>query len=200
MRTVAAFDFDKTLTNSDTLVRFVWFSCGIGRLLAGFLFYSPLLVLMKLHLYPNWKAKQKVFAYFFRGCDYHHFQQLGQEFANEVERIKNNETVEKLEAHLAKGDTVYVVSASIAEWVRPWCEGQGVSGVIATEVEVDDKGCLTGRFKSRNCYGKEKVRRLLEFEPNRASYCLYAYGDGRGDRELLAFADKPQTVIAHSSR
>lgn len=48
-------------------------------------------------------------------------------------------------------------------------------------------GILTGRFLSANCYGQEKVNRLLEKEPERDSYILYAYGDSRRDRELLAF-------------
>ena len=49
---------------------------------------------------------------------------------------------------------------------------------------------MTGNFLSRNCYGEEKVRRLLELEPNRNSYILYAYGDSKGDKELIEFADK----------
>lgn len=51
------FDFDGTLTTSDTLLEFIKYAKGKGRFLMVFLMYSPLLVLMKLHLYPNWKAK-----------------------------------------------------------------------------------------------------------------------------------------------
>ena len=53
------FDFDGTLTTSDTLLEFIKYAKGKGRFLMVFLMYSPLLVLMKLHLYPNWKAKQR---------------------------------------------------------------------------------------------------------------------------------------------
>ena len=52
------FDFDGTLTTSDTLLEFIKYAKGRSRFLMVFLMYSPLLVLMKLHLYPNWKAKQ----------------------------------------------------------------------------------------------------------------------------------------------
>ena len=54
------FDFDGTLTTSDTLLEFIKYAKGKGRFLMVFLMYSPLLVLMKLHLYPNWKAKQRI--------------------------------------------------------------------------------------------------------------------------------------------
>ena len=64
---IYAFDFDGTLTTKDTLIEFIRFSKGIVRLFLGFLLFSPLLILMKLHLYPNWKAKQRVFSWFFKG-------------------------------------------------------------------------------------------------------------------------------------
>ena len=54
---------------------------------------------------------------------------------------------------------------------------------------------ITGRFKTPNCYGQQKVERLLELEPARDTYLLYAYGDSLGDRELLALADYSNTVI-----
>ena len=59
---IYCFDFDGTLTTSDTLLEFIKYAKGTGRFLMVFLMYSPLLVLMKLHLFPNWKAKQQIFA------------------------------------------------------------------------------------------------------------------------------------------
>ena len=59
MMRIYAFDFDGTLTTKDTLIEFIRFSKGRVRLFLGFLLFSPLLILMKLHLYPNWKAKQR---------------------------------------------------------------------------------------------------------------------------------------------
>ena len=88
------------------------------------------------------------------------------------------------------GATVYVVSASIEEWVRPWCYRQGVKDVLCTKAEIGSDGRLTGQLKGPNCYGQEKVNRLLEVEPRRQSYTLHAYGDSRGDRELMAIAEK----------
>jgi phosphoserine phosphatase len=61
--------------------------------------------------------------------------------------------------------------------------------VLGTQVEVID-GKLTGRFLSKNCYGQEKVNRILSLYPNRQEYNLTAYGDSRGDKEMLAFADE----------
>ena len=189
-RCVAVFDFDGTLTRCDTLPRFILFACGPWRFCVGFLLFSPLLVLMKLRLYPNWRAKQRVFAYYFRDMDYERFAELGRRFANVIERFRRKEITDLLKQYVASGATVYVISASMEEWVRPWCQKLGVKGVLCTKVEVGDDGRLTGRLKAPNCYGQEKVNRLLEVEPQRQSYTLHAYGDSRGDREMIAFADK----------
>ncbi len=64
--------------------------------------------------------------------------------------------------------------------------------------QQDAHGRLTGRFSSRNCYGQEKVNRLLRVEPHRETYRLIAYGDSRGDREMLAFADEGIRINGNS--
>ena len=65
MKQIYAFDFDGTLTTRDTLLVFTRYAKGTRAFLWGFLRHAHLLVLMKLRLYPNWKAKQRVFSYFF---------------------------------------------------------------------------------------------------------------------------------------
>lgn len=85
-----------------------------------------------------------------------------------------------------EGAEVVIISASIDNWVQPFFPSVKVLG---TQVEVRD-GRLTGRFLSSNCFGQEKVNRLLTVYPQRSDYHLTAYGDSKGDRELLAFADE----------
>ncbi len=189
-RTIAAFDFDGTLTSKDSFPAFIRFATGTTRFLAGFALFSPVLALMKLRLYSGGKAKEQVFSHFFKGMEYERFRTLGNAFATEVETMRNEPVINRLKGHIASGDTVYVISASIREWVEPWCQRQGVTAVLTTEVQVDATGKLTGRFKTRNCNGQEKVRRLLQVEPARADYRLVAYGDSKGDRPLLELADE----------
>lgn len=189
-RTIAIFDFDGTLTTKDTLLEFIKFACGIKAFYIGFFLHSPLLILMKLGLYPNWEAKQKVFSWFFKGMPYTTFAKYGEDFAEVIKTIMKETTLAILRKHQSEGADIYVISASVDEWVRPFCMQLGIKDVIATQIETDSKGMLTGRFASPNCYGKEKVRRFLEIEPSRSEYYLYAYGDSRGDKEIILFADK----------
>lgn len=188
--TVAVFDFDGTLIRKDSFLEFIKFVFGKRAFLTGFFLNSPYLVAFKLKLYPNWKAKERVFSYFFRGMAYEQFCRLGQDFAAALPAMQKSRQVDALRNHKLAGHRVYVVSASVEEWVAPWCLNLGVDNVLATNVEVKE-GRLTGRLLSKNCYGQEKVNRLLEVEPERNSYILHAYGDSRGDKEMLAFADFP---------
>ena len=74
------------------------------------------------------------------------------------------------------------------DWVRCFFADDMPLTIVGTELEVVDNR-LTGRFKTHNCYGAEKVRRLeaVLSEP-RSNYHIVAYGDSRGDKELLAYA------------
>ena len=114
MNKIYAFDFDGTLTRRDTLLEFIRYSCGNKAFCKGFLRYSPLLVLMKLGQYPNWKVKQKVFAYFFKGMPLKDFDQQGRLFA-----LDNQ--------HLLRPKGVDMVKKAQAE-DAPWGEGGGHSG------------------------------------------------------------------------
>lgn len=190
---IYCFDFDGTLTTSDTLLEFIKYAKGRGRFLMVFLMYSPLLVLMKLHLYPNWKAKQQIFAHLFAGMRIEKFDALCRGFAEESQHLLRPKSITLMHEALVAGAQVFIVSASIDNWVRPFFDIRNLKGVqvLGTQIEVED-GKLTGRFKSNNCYGKEKVHRITEalksFE--RSEYEIEAFGDSRGDKEMLAFADK----------
>lgn len=186
MKKIYAFDFDGTLTTRDSFLEFIRYVCGNWALCKGILRYSPLLVLMKLGLYPNWKAKQKVFAYFFKGMPLKDFAQQGRLFALDRQHLLRPQGVDMVKQAQAEDAEVLIVSASIDYWVQPFFPEVKVVG---TQVEVEE-GCLTGRFLTKNCYGQEKVNRILALYPHRNEYELIAFGDSAGDKELLAFADE----------
>ena len=186
---VAVFDFDGTLTTKDTLLEFIKFSCGIKRFCIGFALLSPFLLLMKMRLYPNGKAKEKILSFFFKGWDYERFSLIGHRFSKNIDSFVRKKIVSCLHDHLMRGDIVYVVTASIEEWVRPWCIQHGVNYVLATKMEIQNRK-LTGRLSTPNCYGQEKVNRFLKMESNRTDYYLIVYGDSKGDIEMMDLADE----------
>ena len=196
MKKLYAFDFDGTLTTRDTLLEFIRYACGTRAFVFGFLRHAHLLVLMKLRLYPNWKAKQNIFSYFFKGMSLETFNALCQRFAADNRQLLRPEGIRTIGQARAEGADVVIVSASIDNWVQPFFTNQSGQTddrpevkVLGTQIEIVD-GRLTGRFLTKNCYGQEKVNRILALYPDRSTYHLIAFGDSRGDSELLAFADE----------
>ena len=201
MRRVFAFDFDGTLTTADTLIAVIRYARGTVALAVGLLLYSPMLVLMKMGLYPNWKAKQRVFSHFFRGMSEADFDDRCRRFAHTHPHLLRQTGLEYIRQVREQGHRVVVVSASVDRWIEPFFDflpqsevrGDEKSAEVkvrGTEIEVKS-GILTGRFLTPNCYGAEKVRRLREAVPDVDGCDVVAFGDSRGDRELLAMAVEP---------
>mgnify|MGYP003992098247 CR=1 FL=1 len=186
---IALFDFDGTITTDDSLIRFIRFVVGDLKTLWGMVFLSPMLVVYKLKLIPNYKAKQMMLSYFFKGMDKQQFQKIAEEYSlKHIDTILRPKAMEKITWHKELGHKVIVVSASIECWIRPWCDQNGLD-LIATKIEVKD-GLITGKFLTKNCYGIEKASRVKEaYNLDDYDY-IYAYGDSRGDKELLELADK----------
>lgn len=188
---IHVFDFDGTLTKSDTLLEFIRYVNGPWRLWLSLLLFLPELLLMKLHLRDNGRTKEKLFAWHFRGEWDSDFAEYCEGFALDCPEVMCEAGMATLRKALNQGERVFVVSASVDRWVEPFFHG--ATQVLGTQIEVQD--CkLTGRFTTPNCYGPEKVKRLKaaipDLERNRDKYYIIAYGDSRGDKEMLEFADE----------
>jgi len=190
MKNLALFDFDGTLTSKDTFLEMIKYARGDMRFWMGMLLLSPYLVAFKLKLMPNWRAKEIVISWFFKNEECRVFDEACTRFCTEkVPRLIKPEALEAFNRHKANGDRIVVVSASAENWVRPWCEAQGVE-CVATRLGTE-KERLTGRLNGRNCYGPEKAVRIKEFLNLEEYATVFAYGDTSGDREMLALAHKP---------
>lgn len=190
---VAAFDVDGTLTTTDCVVPFLRRTVGTSKLI-GRVACSPIVLGRALARRDRDALKAASASAAFRGLPIEVVEADGAAFAREViDHRMRAEVVETLRAHLGAGDTVLLVSASFEVYLRPLAELLGAHDVLATRLEVDERGVLTGRLDGPNCRGPEKVVRLHcwldRHLGGRDAVHLTAYGDSTGDRELLADAD-----------
>lgn len=186
---VAAFDFDGTLTTRDTFQAFVRQNSSGAAYLANLLLSAPKLALYASGLAPNEFHKMDMFSRRFRGMPETEFAGRARVFSlQSIPAMLRNAAIARLQFHRAQGHTIIILSASLEAWIRPWAESAGIEHVLGSQPAIANE-LITGGLLGQNCHGAEKVRRLSELFPDRSSYTLYAYGDSHGDRQLLDFAD-----------
>ncbi len=187
---VAAFDFDGTLTRRDTLFPFLLFVVGDPVFAWKFLLSLPLLTGYALGLIRNDIAKQRVLTRFLADMELADLQQKGEQFAEQkLPGMLRSEAVSRLGWHLQNGHRCVVVSASLELYLQPWVLKMGFSDALGSKLETRADGRVSGNLLGENCFGPEKLRRLDALLGERSGYTLYAYGDSRGDKELLSGAD-----------
>ncbi|WP_413324266.1 HAD-IB family hydrolase [Synechococcus sp. MIT S9503] len=194
-RPVAAFDFDGTLLAGDTLlilhrlVRSPW-----GQLIDG-LVLLPALLLWKSGQRSTAWFKQRVLQQLLTPAMQQRSEEqcialLENSLANALWRQLRPQALTRLVWHRQQGHRLVIVSASPRCLLQPIAERLNVE-LIATETSNPCSGNAI-ELRSPNCKGGEKLRRLEQWlgEPPH-SVELHAYGDSRGDRELLQIAAHP---------
>jgi phosphatidylglycerophosphatase C len=185
---LALFDFDGTITEKDSFIEFIKYYKGLTSYFIGILMLSPILILYKMGLLKNWKAKELVFSYFFRGEAFEMFTNRCKDFSlNIIPRLVKPDALHAIKKHLSCGDRVIVVSASFESCLIDWCETMQIE-LIGTKPEIRN-GLITGKIEGRNCYGIEKVKRLKQYLDISKFGMIYAYGDSKGDLPMLELAN-----------
>lgn len=188
--TLALFDFDGTITSKDTLLAFVKYTHGSAKLMKGLVFLAPFLMLYKFGFLSSHDAKERVFTHFYKGWTATYFNKMAQNFANDyLPHITKKSATDRIEWHHQQGHRVIVVSASIENYLKPWCERWGVECIGTKMVEKD--GSITGKIEGRNCRRQEKVNRINNYLNPDAYEEIYVYGDSSGDQEMLQLATQP---------
>ena len=150
---------------------------------------------MKLGLYPNWRAKERLLAWFFGGMPEADFNRLCNDFAQARQDLIRPQAIDMIRTLNAKGQQTVIVSASAENWVSKMAELAfgAETTVTGTRLEVSN-GKITGHIDGANCYGAEKARRIQEYldshDISREQCLITAYGDSRGDKEMTDYADK----------
>lgn len=186
---LALFDFDGTLTHRDSFRAFVRYTCGPLSYYAGLLALSPVLSLYATGILRNDKAKEKFLRYFYKGWTREQLESDGESFSRErLPGLIRAEAWAKLQWHRSRQHDIYVVTASLSTWVKPWCLHHGIE-CIATEPQYQQDR-FTGKLGTPNCHGEEKVRRIRAAIRLDQYSRIHAYGDSPADRPMLGLADE----------
>jgi phosphatidylglycerophosphatase C len=189
---VAAFDFDGTLTYRDLLLPFLIYLAGEQQTYLSVLSSLPQVIQGYFREDLRQEAKEAILTKLIKDKPMSEIRAKGEQFAlGPVEKELRQEGMEKLRWHQQQGHRCILISANLNSFLEPWAFQAGFLDLICSKLAVDSNQCATGKLVGLNCRGPEKVRRLSELLGPKENYILYAYGDSKGDKELMAMADYP---------
>ena len=185
---VYLFDFDGTLTRSQTITLFLrhvgaskWQRCA----------YGLRKLMVKIHLMSADTAVERTLRAALRRYSEKEFADLCESFADVIESVKSPSGMGIVTHAQAHNIDVRIVSDNIESIIRPWALRHNIVDVTATQWD-QSRLCLATPV----CDGVERVHRLAPIYIPRDQYLITAFGDSRADSE--ARGDTPMFLYADS--
>jgi phosphatidylglycerophosphatase C len=186
---LALFDFDGTITSTDTWTPFMRLAVPPARMAQGRVLLAPVVIGYRLGMVSSSTGRRIAARVGFRNAPAATVRQLGDEYAARVLPTTLRESaLARIEWHKSQGDVVVVVSAALEIYLGSWCRSRNLPYICTTLEEHE--GRLTGRYVDGDCSGAEKARRILQQYELPRYPLIYAYGDSGEDREMLALANR----------
>lgn len=119
---------------------------------------------------------------------------------NKLYKVVKKGAFEALSFHQQRGDTIYIVSATVDYIVKGLADSLNIPNVIAAPIKVNEKGFLENKLTAEVPYQKHKVTRIYKILGNDLSLLKdsYAYGDSINDKEMLLICEHRIGVDATS--
>lgn len=192
---IYVFDFDGTITTRDTFALFLKYYAGTARWLINIIRLMPTFFAYKMGSIDRHTVKKAVIKQFFAGKLAADVQSKAAQFADEViPNLIRPAALERLNALLADPkcgpESLYICSASIGPYLRSWASSVSIheEHVMSTELEIVNER-ITGGINGYNVWGANKVRRIHDQFAPESVKIKEAYGDTRGDQEMLHAAE-----------
>lgn len=189
MRVLVLFDFDGTLSKRDSFIPFLLYVKGPAKLIFGLISLLPAIAVYLLTFRDNHWLKSQFITAFLKNYSTSELYDWGRKFyMDKLQKMLRAEAIQALKLHLSAGHDCAVVSASAEYWLKPFCEQYGTR-LICSRWELQN-GRVSGKLKGRNNYGAEKAKRIRETYRLADYDLIVAYGDSKGDREMLELAQR----------
>jgi phosphatidylglycerophosphatase C len=185
---LAAFDFDGTLTARDCFRAFLAWRFDTFRLASGLLRLTPAF-LRYARNQDRGRLKASLVAEFLAGRSIVELEADAERFAELMApRLLRPDALAAWRDWGERGACRVIVTASPEGIVGPFARRLGADRLLGTRLAVDARGRITGALDGPNCRGPEKVVRLKAAFGEDVRLAA-AYGDTAGDREMLAIAE-----------
>ena len=196
-KVLAAFDFDGTLTYHDSFVPFLRFAYGNRLFAMRLLRMIPATLSYLLGQISRNDLKEKLITVYLTGAKEAWVKERAEAFCDvSWQRLMRPLGLTSVANQLEQGAIVTICSASPELVLAPFARKLGI-GLIGTRLASVD-GVLTGEIDGTNCRCEQKVIRLEAQYGPLDQYTLRAWGDTRGDEQLLGAAQEPHWREFHA--
>jgi phosphatidylglycerophosphatase C len=186
-RPLVAFDFDGTLTHRDSFLAYLSWLAGPWRYWSGLAALAPSGLSWALDR-DRGRLKEAFVTRYMAGASRRQIERSARAFATASSgKLLRPDALRCWRDWRTRGARLIIVTASPEIIVAPFAHDLGADLLIGTRLTFDAADRVTGRLEGANCRGMEKVSRL------RATFgqevrLEAAYGDSRGDTQMLAIA------------
>ncbi|SED20379.1 HAD-superfamily subfamily IB hydrolase, TIGR01490 [Pseudomonas taetrolens] len=194
---LAAFDFDGTLTYHDSFVPFLRFAFGNRLFAMRLLRMIPSTLCYLVGRISRNDLKEKLITVYLTGAKEAWVKERAEAFCDvSWQRLMRPLGLTSVASQLEQGARVTICSASPELVLAPFAKKLGI-GLIGTQLASVD-GVLTGEIDGTNCRCEQKVIRLEAQYGPLSQYTLRAWGDTRGDEQMLGAAHEPHWREFHA--
>lgn len=200
MAGLAIFDLDRTLTTRGAFMPFVF---HVLKRRPGRIVTAPRLLgagaLLGLKFAERDAVKALIWRKMLAGLDRDAAVALGDGFGRAwAAEALRRQAAAVVGRHKAAGDRLILATAAMDLIAAPFGRALGFDDIVATRTGWTAEGRVADRFDGLNCYGAEKLRRVLAaLGPDADAAAATAYSDHVTDLPLLAWAGRGVAVNPH---
>jgi len=189
LRDCALFDFDGTITSSDTTKILIFELIKLRPLRLFFLSWLVIRIYVALLLKKNIQNyKNQIIGYLISGLSNEDLRVSLLNFQSKVKLLYRPFLQDKIKQHLQSNNIVLIVTAAPSFAIEGCIEGESVF-VIGAEFEFDGNQ-YTGKF-NHACYGSSKVDRIFSWKNQKKIELNYieAWSDSFSDYSMLSLSN-----------
>jgi putative phosphoserine phosphatase/1-acylglycerol-3-phosphate O-acyltransferase len=144
----------------------------------------------------GFSAMMAINAQFMRGIEEQTYNEVSEElYTKQIARLIYPESRSLIDAHIAKGHTVAIVSSATPYQVNAAARDLNIDHVLCTHLEIED-GKFTGNVVSPTCFGEGKVTAAESLAAQEGSDLdqSFFYSDSTDDLQLLERVGLPRAL------
>jgi HAD superfamily hydrolase (TIGR01490 family) len=186
---LALFDFNKTITKKNSSLDFFNYISNLHKFLkVKKILFLPVAIAYAIGFISKTQVSECFITFCFNGWEKSYIDEIAKRYADTLlTKIIRPIALNQIKKHKLNGDRVVVVSASFDFLIEEWCLKNGLE-FLCSSIQTKN-GLITGKFEGKCCDGIEKVKRIQK-KYNIENYdTIFAYGDSRGDKDMLKIAD-----------